>query len=71
MVTALDRITNRTLCVDDDEPNAGSVTFKMVDGPFPEPHSRFILDVACVDKAGGEAAIALDHFVRLAPPQAA
>jgi hypothetical protein len=41
--------------------------FVMIAARHPEPHSRFILDVACVEKAGGEAATALDHFVGLGP----
>jgi hypothetical protein len=41
--------------------------FVMIAARHPEPHSRFILDVACVEKPGAEAATALDHLVGLAP----
>jgi hypothetical protein len=41
--------------------------FVMIAARHAEPHSRFILDVACVEKSGAEAATALDHLVGLAP----
>jgi hypothetical protein len=41
--------------------------FVMIAARHPEPHSRFILDVACVEKPGAEAATALDRLVGLAP----
>ena len=41
--------------------------FVIVAARHPEPHSRFILDVACVETSGAEAATALDRFVGLAP----
>ena len=41
--------------------------FVIIAARHPEPHSRFILDVAVVEKSGGEAATALDHFVEIAP----
>ncbi|MDA9293049.1 hypothetical protein N9Q18_01045 [bacterium] len=41
--------------------------FVIIAARHPQPHSRFILDVAVVEKSGGEAATALDHFVGLAP----
>jgi hypothetical protein len=41
--------------------------FVIIAARHPEPHSRFILDVACVETSGAEAATALDRFVGLAP----
>ena len=41
--------------------------FVIIAAQHPEPHSRFILDVACIETSGAEAATALDRFVGLAP----
>ncbi|MGK2954993.1 MAG: hypothetical protein ACSLFI_04905 [Solirubrobacterales bacterium] len=41
--------------------------FVIIAARHPEPHSRFIVDVACVERSGAEAATALDRFVGLAP----
>ena len=40
--------------------------FVIIAARHPEPHSRFILDVACVETSGAEAATALDRFVGVA-----